>query len=99
MAIFGLPGEWELLAILGLLVFLVAPFVFIAFYVRESRRRRTAAMLPPQPVEPDLPPDTRRTQGWYADPSGKHDRRFWDGQQWTADVSDAGSQSSDPMQP
>ena len=97
MAIFGLPNEWGWLAILGLLVFLVGPIVFIAFYVRESRRRRTASTVPQEPIEADLPPDTRKTQGWYDDPAGKHDRRFWDGRQWTADVADAGVQSSDPM--
>jgi hypothetical protein len=33
--------------------------------------------------------------GWFADPSERHDVRYWDGVRWTADVSDGGDQSSD----
>ncbi len=33
--------------------------------------------------------------GWFADPSERHDVRYWDGSRWTADVSDRGDQSSD----
>ena len=97
MAIFGLTGEGEVLAILGLVVFILGPFLFVAFYVRESRRKRNAASSPIQPVEPDLPADSRKSQGWYDDPATKHERRFWDGQQWTEKVTDGGVQSSDPM--
>jgi hypothetical protein len=36
--------------------------------------------------------------GWYADPSGRHGMRWWDGQQWTAHVSDGGGTTSlDPL--
>lgn len=31
--------------------------------------------------------------GWFADPSGAHELRYWDGTSWTEDVSDAGNQS------
>ena len=34
---------------------------------------------------------------WYPDPSGKHEYRYWDGSQWTANVSNHGRQSSDPL--
>jgi len=97
MAIFGLSNEWSWLAILGMVVFILGPFLFIAFYMRESKRKRAAASQPLQPVEPDLPQDSRKSQGWYDDPAGKHERRFWDGQDWTASVIDDGVQSSDPM--
>lgn len=33
--------------------------------------------------------------GWYADPSGKHAWRYYDGAKWTSAVSDGGSLSSD----
>src|SRR5205823_3703567 len=28
--------------------------------------------------------------GWYADPAGRHEYRFWDGMNWTVHVSDGG---------
>ena len=34
--------------------------------------------------------------GWYADPSGRFDLRYWDGGQWTEHVSRAGQQFTDP---
>ena len=32
---------------------------------------------------------------WYPDPSGRHEMRYWDGQQWTEHVSTGGRQSVD----
>ena len=34
--------------------------------------------------------------GWYADPAGRHERRYWDGTGWTAGVSDGGVAATDP---
>ena len=34
--------------------------------------------------------------GWYADPSGRYELRYWDGNQWTEHVSRAGQQYTDP---
>jgi hypothetical protein len=34
--------------------------------------------------------------GWYADPSGRYELRYWDGTQWTEHVSRAGQQYTDP---
>ena len=34
--------------------------------------------------------------GWYADPSGRFEMRYWDGGQWTEHVSRAGQQFTDP---
>lgn len=36
--------------------------------------------------------------GWFEDPSGRHELRYWDGSQWTAHVFDAGSQSQDAIE-
>lgn len=33
---------------------------------------------------------TMTPRGWYADPSGRHEARYWDGTVWTARVSDHG---------
>lgn len=35
-------------------------------------------------------------QGWYPDPSGAFDQRYWDGAVWTDQVSPAGAQSAGP---
>lgn len=34
--------------------------------------------------------------GWYADPAGRFELRYWDGTQWTEHVSRAGQQYTDP---
>ena len=34
--------------------------------------------------------------GWYADPAGRFDLRYWDGGTWTEHVSRAGQQFTDP---
>lgn len=34
--------------------------------------------------------------GWYADPAGRYELRYWDGSQWTEHVSRAGQQYTDP---
>ncbi|TLM96083.1 MAG: DUF2510 domain-containing protein [Actinobacteria bacterium] len=34
--------------------------------------------------------------GWYADPHGRHQHRYWDGNVWTAYVADYGVSGTDP---
>lgn len=36
---------------------------------------------------------------WYADPSGRHQYRYWDGASWTTHVADDGVQSDDRLTP
>ncbi len=35
--------------------------------------------------------------GWFPDPTGRHERRYWNGAEWTEHVFSAGSQSIDAM--
>lgn len=35
--------------------------------------------------------------GWFADPVGRHEQRWWDGRAWTARVADDGRTSPDPL--
>ena len=44
----------------------------------------------PQPATPSVP------AGWYADPAGRFELRYWDGGAWTEHVSRAGQQYTDP---
>ena len=34
--------------------------------------------------------------GWLIDPSGRHEKRFWSGTEWTEHVTDGGVPSTDP---
>jgi Protein of unknown function (DUF2510) len=51
-------------------------------------------------AEPVAQPAQQQTAvapaGWYADPSGRYELRYWDGTQWTEHVSRAGQQFTDP---
>lgn len=42
-------------------------------------------------------PESRPPFGWYPDPSGRHEQRYWDGTRWTEHVSDHGQQSTEPL--
>ena len=36
---------------------------------------------------------------WYPDPAARHERRYWDGKQWTARVMDKGQETTDELEP
>ena len=42
-------------------------------------------------------PTAQPAAGWQADPTGRHEHRYWDGARWTDQVSDAGVASTDPV--
>ena len=50
-----------------------------------------AAAPAPAPAASDAVP-----AGWYPDPSGRFELRYWDGSRWTEHVSRAGQQYTDP---
>jgi Protein of unknown function (DUF2510) len=53
----------------------------------------------PEPVpvvEEPTPAESTVPAGWYADPSGRYELRYWDGTAWTEHVSRAGQQFTDP---
>jgi hypothetical protein len=35
--------------------------------------------------------------GWFPDPAGRHEHRYWDGSRWTEHVSDAGKTGTDAL--
>src|SRR5262245_14391084 len=41
--------------------------------------------------------DTQDSAGWYSDPTGNHELRYWDGYTWLDNVSDQGKTTSDPL--
>ncbi len=38
-------------------------------------------------------------QGWFTDPTTRHELRYWNGSEWTEHVSDRGTASTDPLAP
>lgn len=62
----------------------------------------TAEPEPPAAPEPEpepapaAVPESTVPAGWYADPSGRFELRYWDGHQWTEHVSRDGQQFTDP---
>ena len=47
-------------------------------------------------AQPTYTPTPTVPAGWYADPSGRFELRYWDGNAWTEHVSRAGQQFTDP---
>jgi len=54
----------------------------------------------PVPEPPTTPPEpapvVTTPAGWYPDPSGRYELRYWDGTQWTEHVARQGQQFTDP---
>jgi hypothetical protein len=48
----------------------------------------------PPPSSPPMPPVMG--PGWFADPTRRHQARYWDGTAWTENVIDAGVTGVDP---
>ena len=66
----------------------------IGHAVATSRSKKKAGS-PPDATS--VPPQGVTPAGWFADPMGRHECRYWDGVNWTAHVTDAGVPSSDPI--
>jgi hypothetical protein len=54
------------------------------------------APAPEAPPTPEPAPVVTTPAGWYPDPSGRFELRYWDGNQWTEHVARAGQQFTDP---
>jgi putative membrane protein len=63
---------------------------------RLSRAARAERARPPIERAPDLVADV--PSGWYDDPSGRHQQRYWSEGTWTARVSDRGVTGDDPVE-
>lgn len=44
------------------------------------------------------PSATATAASWYADPTNRHELRYWDGRTWTDQVTDQGRQGLDPIE-
>jgi hypothetical protein len=54
------------------------------------------AAQPVQTYQPAAQASPAVPAGWYADPAGRFELRYWDGSTWTEHVSRAGQQYTDP---
>lgn len=48
-------------------------------------------------IRPHFPPPPLLKAGWYSDPTGRYEARYWDGQKWTKHVSHYGAVGTDPV--
>jgi len=62
--------------------------------VVHAPARPAPAPAPPPPVA--APAAAPGAPGWAADPYGRHQWRYWDGNRWTDQVADGSTQSTDP---
>jgi hypothetical protein len=86
--------EGFVLAVVIIATFL--PLLVIGLVVvvnnRLPGRRRARASAPQVPAAP-LPDRA----GWFADPAGRHQQRYWDGTGWTDAVVTDGKPGTDPL--
>ena len=80
----GRIGLVELL----ILVFLVVAVLGVVFLVRLGVRSGT----------PSAQPSSAAGGRWAADPTRRHELRWWDGQTWSPSVSDQGVLGHDPIE-
>jgi len=87
----GFDGERSRMPSLGipeliiLLILFGIPVLIVVVVVSVVRRGRPGNRLA-SPLA---------AAGWFADPTGRHQQRYWDGSRWTDAVSDDGVQASD----
>jgi hypothetical protein len=78
-----------------------APVLFLSgagLAVVVAIRRRRAWRLPLTGKAAGWAGASREGPGaWLADPSSRHQLRYWDGQTWTEHVSDGGARTVDPL--
>jgi hypothetical protein len=60
--------------------------------VAEHELERPSAALPTHQARPPSQP-----AGWKSDPTGRHERRYWDGNDWTEHVVDGDRPAVDPV--
>ncbi|HUY29844.1 MAG TPA: DUF2510 domain-containing protein [Acidimicrobiales bacterium] len=70
----------------------------------ETTVLRGAIEIDPPVAAPAGPPPPARDEtgatplfGWYADATGRHEQRYWDGRRWSEHVLDDGARGVDPV--
>jgi hypothetical protein len=60
-------------------------------HIARTKNAASSVEVPPPPPHASAP------AAWLSDPRGRHEFRYWDGEAWTDNVSDAGHTSTDPV--
>lgn len=84
----GLPTGYAFLVLIPSVGFLIALAV-LAFSRWPSIDAGIAQSGPPV-ATPPAPPAQAAAPGWLPDPTGEHELRYWNGNEWTSDVHDRG---------
>lgn len=85
-------GWFSLLAFVPL-----ASIVLLAFFLEDGTPGPNRYGSDPKGRSSAAGSPSRPPAGWYQDPAGRHQLRYWDSERWTQHVSDDGSQSTDPV--
>jgi hypothetical protein len=92
---------WLVGIILGWLLLGVGWIVAIVYLATvDGPRRRDQQRFgwsTPAPPPPGTPLPAVQPAGWFPDPSGRCDQRYWDGQRWTEHVMRGSSQGIDRL--
>jgi hypothetical protein len=83
---FGSAVGWLALVGIGGLVALIGLVLLIVGFVR-GRHPVRVAVTPSGSAAPTVVPSVVTPPGWFADPKGEARLRWWDGQQWTDNIS------------
>ena len=74
---------------------IIVPIVNLVFAVSEGTRGPNRFGPDPKGQVSYAPPSAVPA-GWYPDPNGRHEQRYWDATRWTSSVSDGGVIAEDP---
>lgn len=97
-------GAWRLPAGAWAAIFFVSSLLLswllalVLFAIAKATTKPPAATEAPlaEPGYPAHPVQPAPLAGWYPDPGGRHELRYWDGKGWTALVRDGAEQGTDP---
>lgn len=88
----------ELLILILLVGAIAVPALIIGAIVVAVVRRGPSRPQPqswpggtPSPLQPSP------SAGWYSDPTGRNEQRFWNGTAWTESVASNGQPGADPL--
>jgi hypothetical protein len=106
LAVTGVTDEstTQTLLIVGGVVGAVAALLNIVVVREITARQEALQERDPAPTERPVArafsaPTTVDGPGWYADPGGRYDHRYWDGSAWTEHVSRGGVADTAPVNP
>ncbi len=89
-------GAWHLPAGVWAFIFFLSWLIGLLLFVIAKATTKPRQTTPVGGIEPPYPVEPAPMAGWYPDPGGHHELRYWDGKGWTAHVRDGAIQGTDP---